>query len=357
MTKPVKFLICPANSGGCAYYRAWDPFKKLAEKYPDEVEMRFDLNPLGLDLSTMQWQEDFDFENMHWADVIFTQNISNYGGQYTARIVGKGKEFGKKICFDTDDLLTDLYKGHRLEQVYKDRGLSDITKFIYSHADLITVTQSKFAERIHPYCGGALAVIKNAIDYELPCWNHPKIPPQNKRLTRIGWAGGIHHEEDVKEFAGTPQMVNQRVGRENVHWGFYGKPPVNPETGPDWQHDVWANYQKILLSGFRGSRNWDIYHALPAADYGVIFANVDIAIAPLQMNDFNDSKSDIKVAECGRYSLPLIASDVGCYSDTIKNGQTGYLIKPGAPKSDWVRVLTKVIKDKKHRIEMGRIFT
>ena len=81
---------------------------------------------------------------------------------------------------------------------------------------------------------------------------------------------------------------------------------------------------------------------------------MDVAIAPLQMNDFNDSKSDIKVAECSRYKIPLVASNVGCYDETIINGETGYLIDPDAPKSEWVRVLTKLCKDKKHRIELGQ---
>jgi glycosyltransferase involved in cell wall biosynthesis len=72
------------------------------------------------------------------------------------------------------------------------------------------------------------------------------------------------------------------------------------------------------------------------------------------MNNFNDSKSDIKVAECSRYKIPLVASNVGCYEDTIINGETGYLIDPDAPKSEWIRILTKLCKDKKHRIELGR---
>ena len=72
------------------------------------------------------------------------------------------------------------------------------------------------------------------------------------------------------------------------------------------------------------------------------------------MNAFNDSKSDIKIAECGRYGVPLVASNVGCYSDIIQNGVTGYLLSPDAPKLEWVRILAKVIKDKKLRKEMGQ---
>jgi len=358
MNTKYKILVCPANEGGCAFYRAINPYMKLAQIYPDRVEVRFDKNPLGIEDNEAsptfgQWKEDWEFESMKWADIVVVNNISNWGGQYTARIVGKAKEFDRFVHYDTDDLLTELYTGHRLYDVYENKGLSDITKFIYNSSDLVTVTQTKFAERISPYMNGALAVIKNAIDYSLPCWNHPGFEAP-KGVCRIGWAGGIHHEEDVKEFAGIPNLVNQKVGRERVWWDFYGRPPVIDDEKEKWQHDVWENYQKIMMRGFKGSKNWKVHNALPAQEYGVMYANMDIAIAPLQMNAFNDSKSDIKVAEAGRYSVPLIASDVGCYNETIINGETGYLIPVDAPRSEWVRVLTKVIKNKKHREEMGR---
>ena len=360
MAKKLKILCSPANEGGCAYYRVIAPMKKLEELYGDQVEFRYNLNPLGIveeGEKAGQWQENWEFEDMKWADIVWTNNIANWGGPYTARIVGKAKEFGKFVHFDTDDLLTDLYEGHRLYGVYKERKLDEITKFIYANSDLVTVTQRKFAERIKPHCGGVLAVVKNAIDYNLPCWNVPKGPPPHKKLQRVGWAGGIHHEEDVKEFAGIPHLVNSRVGRERVHWGFYGAPLVNKDDDGkpilDWQHDVWKNYRRILLSGFKGAQNWNIYNALSPDTYGGIYSNMEMAIAPLQMNAFNDSKSEIKVAECGRYKVPLICSDVGCYDETIINGKTGYLIPANAPKSEWIRILSKCIKNPKHVKEMG----
>jgi glycosyltransferase involved in cell wall biosynthesis len=50
----------------------------------------------------------------------------------------------------------------------------------------------------------------------------------------------------------------------------------------------------------------------------------------------------------------LVATNCGCYDETIINGETGYLIDPSNPKSEWVRVMSKMIKDKKGREEMGR---
>ena len=169
--KKLKILCAPANEGGCSYYRVISPMRKLEELYGDQVEFRYNLNPLGIIESgprTGTWQKDWAFEDLKWCDIVWTNNISNWGGPYTARIVGKAKEFGKFVHFDTDDLLTGLYEGHRLYKVYKERNLEDITKFIYSSSDLVTVTQRKFAERIRPFCGGVLAIVKNAIDYNLP---------------------------------------------------------------------------------------------------------------------------------------------------------------------------------------------
>lgn len=328
--------------------------KKLEELYGDRVEIRWNKNPLGIDEKTGAWRQDWTFEDMKWADIVFTQNLSNFGGNYTARIIGKAKEFGKFVHYDTDDLLTNIYEGHRLYNVYKEKGLEEITKFIYSHSDLVTVTQRKFAERVMPYCNPnhALAVVKNSIDYNLPCWNMQKMSKPKKKFTRFGWVGGIHHEQDLKYFSGVPHFVNQRVGRENLRWDFFGHPP--PNTPPDdWQFDVWKRYREIILRGFKGGRNWDIHYAQQPDRYGQMFTIMDVALAPLEMNAFNDSKSEIKVAECGRYKIPLVASNVGCYDEWIVDGETGFLIEPEKGISEWTRILTRVAKDPKLVQRMG----
>ena len=350
--RKLKILVAPANKGGCSFYRAWNPFEKIQEQFPNLIDFRYTENPLEVDLKN-KTEGNNEYADLNWCDVFFTQNLSNYGGPATIRGIGLAKELGKFVWYDTDDLLTNIYDDHRLKQVYLDNDLENLTKYIYSNADLVTVTQQKFAERVAPFCTGTLAVIKNAIDYTLPAWNAPKIPSPRKNQIRVGWVAGIHHEADIKEFATVPSMVNQKAGKERVHWGFYGRPPLDPNNKEDWQQDVWDNYQRILLKGFKGAKNWDVYQALPSSDYGIMYSNIDIAVAPLQNNEFNDSKSDIKVAECGRYKVPLIASDVGCYSDTIINGQTGYLISRDAPPKEWCRVLTHLIKNPKKVREMG----
>lgn len=355
LDRKLRILGAPANEGGCAQYRVIQPYKKVEELYPDCVELRWNKNPLGINEKTGAWIPDWDFEDLKWADIVVVNNLSNFGANYTARIVGKAKEFGCFVHYDTDDLLTELYPGHRLYDLYKEKGLGDITKFIYSHSDLVTVTQRKFAERISPFVSKTLAVVKNCIDYNLPSWNAPKTKVPKKNFCRFGWAGGIHHEQDVRHFSGVPQLVNQRVGAQNCSWDLYGCPPESIKTNPKekWQLDVWKNYHNIIFAGLKGKKNYTINLARPIETYGAFFSHMDVALAPLEPNNFNDSKSEIKVAECGRYRVPLVASNVGCYDEWIINGETGFLIDPDKGRSEWVKVLTRVAKDKKLRETMG----
>ena len=350
--RKLKILSVFANYGGCSYYRTLCPMGVLQREHPDQVEVRFTDNPLELDVSANGAMPPPEkLVDMNWADIIFTGNILKFGGPYTARVCEVAKNLGKFLHFDTDDLLTELYDSHKLYSVYKENKLDEVTKYCYAIADLVTVTQVKFAKRVQPFVGKILATIRNTIDYSLPAWNHPRV---EAKFCRIGWAGGIHHIPDVKVFESVPHLVNQRVGRENVKWQFYGHPPPDQAKKGGWEDSVWPEYRAKLLNAFKGQPNYQIFYALPPDQYGAYFSNMDIAIAPLQMNPFNDAKSDIKVAECARYKVPLVASNVGCYNETIVNGETGFLIDADAPKTKWVEVLSKLIKDKKLVKQMGQ---
>ena len=348
----LKILVVPANEGGCSYYRAIMPFEKLKQHCGDEVEIRFNKNPINWDSSSNT--SNGSHEDLEWCDIMMTQNISNFGPQFMVTLFEAVKTAGKFIHYDTDDLLTKLYPGHRLFEIYKDRDLAKLTMALYHNANLVTVTQQKFAKRIVEYVAGTLAVIKNAIDFDLPCWNlTKKYRTSKKEPCKIGWVGGIHHEQDVKQVPGLGISVNARVGPENIRWGFYGRPPVGPEGPDDWQQKVWDEYTRVLV-GPQKHKNWAVFQAMPTDRYGSMYANIDIAIAPLEWNDFNDSKSEIKLMEAGRYGVPLIATDCGAYDEIIENGVTGYLISKENNNSDWAKAISKCAKDPKHVREMGR---
>lgn len=326
----LKILAVPSDPSASAYYRVICPAQKLAEIYPNAVDVRLNPDPLGRGGE----------EDLTWADVVWTNNISQFGGLYTARLCALARELGKFFHYDTDDLLTVTFSEDLMGEVYRRLGLADVVRLIYQHADLVSVTQPKFAERIKPDCDGILSVIPNAIDFDLPCWNLPKRPASGP--VRVGWAGGSNHVADLRFFADIPKQVNDLVGRDKVHWNFYGR-----------QAEAWSVYQEILNDAFGEDRNWDCHDALPFDQYGSIYSQMDIAVAPLTQNEFNDSKSAIKAAECGRYAVPLVASAVGAYPEAIANGVSGYLIDPDSPKREWVRTLADLIRDGERRRRMG----
>ena len=348
----LKILVVASNDGGCSYYRALMPFEKLQQKCGDEVEIRFNKDPLDWNVSANTPGEVH--EDLKWCDIMMTQNISNFGPSFMLELFKATKDEGKFIHYDTDDLLTEIYKGHRLYEVYQERDLSKLTATLYHNADLVSVTQKKFAHRIQQYVKGTLVVIKNAIDFDLPCWNLGKqYRTSKKRPCQIGWVGGIHHEQDVKQVPGLGISVNAKVGPENIRWGLYGRPPVGPEGTEDWQQKVWNEYTRILV-GPQKHKNWNVFQAMPTDRYGSMYLNIDVAIAPLEWNNFNDSKSEIKLMEAGRYGIPLIATDCGAYDEIIEDGVTGYLIPKDNKISDWTKAIAKCVKDPKHAREMGR---
>ena len=163
--RKLKILVVYANHGGCSYYRQLSPMKMMQEELADKVEIRFNDNPLEVDPAKNYAPPEDKLTDMNWADVVFVANILKYGGPYTGRVIGIAKQLGKFVHFDTDDLLTDLYEEHHLYDTYKDNKLDEVTKFCYHSADLVTVTQVKFAQRIRPFIGKCLAVVKNVLDY------------------------------------------------------------------------------------------------------------------------------------------------------------------------------------------------
>jgi glycosyltransferase involved in cell wall biosynthesis len=363
--KKIKILLFVPNEGGCSQHRMILPFKKMEELHGDEIELRWEKNPLGFDNETKKW-EFFDpdqkpytgpIPSIDWADIVMTVNISNYGGPYTFEVMRQAKQRGKITHWDTDDLLINIYEGHRLKQTYVENGLEELSKHLYGLVDLVSVTQEKFASYVAPYAtlnDGKLVIIKNCLDLKHPSWNVPKV--QTKNLCKFGWVGGIHHDVDVKHVFGVFSAVNQKVGLEKVFWGLYGKPRLDPSNKEDaWQLDVWKGYEAAMAGTIRGKRkNYKIYPALPTDQYGQFYSNIDVSIAPLDPNQFNMSKSNIKAVEAGAYGIPLIASNVGDYDTIIKHNETGILISPDNPKSEWIRQLSRLAKDKKLREELGK---
>ena len=74
--------------------------------------------------------------------------------------------------------------------------------------------------------------------------------------------------------------------------------------------------------------------------------NWDIGIIPLVNTEFNKCKSELKYIEFTALGVPVVASDVEVYRNTIEEGVTGFLAND---ENEWVAKLSRLIDDPKLR--------
>jgi hypothetical protein len=104
---------------------------------------------------------------------------------------------------------------------------------------------------------------------------------------RVGWAGGAGHQGDLELIA---DVVKSLAGE--VEWVFLG---MCPEPMRQYLHEHHAAV------------------SIEAYPHKLAGLNLDLAVAPLEHNLFNDCKSNLKLLEYGACGYPVVCSDVAPY--------------------------------------------
>ena len=78
--------------------------------------------------------------------------------------------------------------------------------------------------------------------------------------------------------------------------------------------------------------------------------NIDILVAPLDVNVYNRAKSSIKFIENSSFKKPGCWQRIRQYEEIVNNGVNGFLCET---KGDWYNNLKKLIDDKELRRKMG----
>lgn len=104
---------------------------------------------------------------------------------------------------------------------------------------------------------------------------------------RVGWAGAQQHQGDLEIII---EVV--KATAHEVDWIFMGM--TIPELKPFVKEE---------------------YHFVPYVDYPKKLAslNLDLAIAPLEVNEFNEAKSNLRLLEYGVMGWPIICTDIYPY--------------------------------------------
>jgi glycosyltransferase involved in cell wall biosynthesis len=370
----INILVVPSdNQGGVGFYRSIQPHIQLEKQFPEEFSVSFNMKPNWEDLESFK-----KYQIIHIHKGIFNNMNSFYNA------IHYFKENKIVTILDIDDHWKMDYRhpNHVLTKKFK---LDDIIKNNLSVCDYVTTTTKLFQKEILPFNKNTF-VLPNAINPEDKRFQVEK--KESKRL-RIGLIMGSSHEYDMaligkisesltKEELDNVQFVLcgydlRGTVREYDETGHYKERDLKPQEG------VWYRYEKMLTSDYKivsqqhkdfllkfiENTDFPNYEneayrrcwTKPIDEYYQHYANVDVLLAPLDVNDFNRVKSPLKVAECVFSKTAIIASEFGPYSYDLRNvfqrggtiDETGnaLLVHPTKNNKHWLRFIKLLIKDRK----------
>jgi glycosyltransferase involved in cell wall biosynthesis len=142
-------------------------------------------------------------------------------------------------------------------------------------------------------------------------------PEKSGRIgpVKIVWAGSLTHHGDLEIVAPACLEIIKKY-KNKVQFVFMGMMPENLRANRNVEFSELLRQNVVMFNGV------DINYYQSCMN----FINPDIALLPLEDNEFNDAKSNIKYLEMTLSGAACIASKVGPYADSIQKNKDGYLV-------------------------------
>lgn len=257
-----------ADQQGCGHYRVIHPLEAMDRE--------------GLIDGTLLWNQlsVAELERFSPDSIVLQRQVSESQIEGMRRMKAFSRAF--KV-FELDDYLPNLpmksvHKAHMPKDIVRAlrRGLGYVDRFVVSTEPLAEAFAG-LHDDIH--------VVHNRLD--TLWWRGLNSQRRCSAKPRVGWAGGASHTGDLEMIA---DVVKELAGE--VEWVFFG---MCPDKLRPYVHE---------------------YHpGVPIREYPAKLAqlNLDLALAPVEQNLFNDCKSNLRLLEYGACGFPVICSDVLCY--------------------------------------------
>lgn len=246
------------------------------------------------------------------------------------RIINLCKSQNIKLIYAIDDDLLSICKSHPEYHKYKAKNAA--VKLLSENADVVVVTTPNLAKRF-TNCK-KVKIILASLDENL--WLSPvkKIEKAcNDKRIDIGYMGTFTHDQDLMLIKNIIISLKKRLLKtKGICLNFY------------------------LLGITKKTEDWFIRIPIPNGkdDYPHFVKwireniNWDIAIAPLQENNFNKCKAEQKYLDYTGLGIPGIYSNVEPYSRVINDKKNGILVENNIQK-EWEDKLFELIMNKKLR--------
>lgn len=213
------------------------------------------------------------------------------------------------LVFGQDDLMFALPpKNPYSKTVYKD--VKKRIRRCIEMSDRVVVTTEPLAEALREFAA-QIDVVPNYLPRTV--WGELRSQRRRGQRPRVGWAGAQQHGGDLELLY---EVVAATAGE--VDWVFFGMcpDPLRPHVR-------------------------EIHNAVDFAEYPARLASLDLdlAVAPLERNRFNEAKSNLRILEYGVLGWPVIASDIEPY-------QAAPICRVANTPGAWIRAIREHVSER-----------
>lgn len=361
---PKKFTVAmiPSSTDGVNYYRlaAWAfemrgykgvsvilPWFKYevdpSRPHPWQEDMRSDVGSLDMSgLTVGQYIRHVIDKSCELADVVVWHPMY-YDWSFEFFLEMKHKH-QKPFVVEVDDNYVDVPGWNEAYWSFKNGSdFRRVSVDCMRNSDAMVVTTEHLG-RSYGAVNDNIYVVPNSLDFKgdrkFVGWD--KVSVRKHRGVRVGWIGGRAHYQDLMMVA--PALKELLSIHDDLTLCLInsGLKPSCEALRVDYPFEGMTNVH-YADRGVAINR-----YAKFMASFGF-----DIGIAPLVDCNFNRSKSNLRFLEYGALSVPCVASDISHFSESIKNGVDGFLVKDN-DLQEWVTRLGLLVRDRSLREQVGR---
>lgn len=290
-----RVLIHPADREGCGEYRMIAPSRAL---FRDGVLHTFE---------TMRLMSPPELARIEPDSIVFQRQLEPHQIDAIKTIKNTSKALR---VFEIDDLITNL----PLKSAYRPAIADDIgqrLKAALALCDRLVVSTAPLAQRYGKLCD-EVVVVPNRL--EKARWLGFEAGRRPGGKPRVGWAGAVGHLGDLSLIASVLEAT-----AKDVDWVFFGMCP-----------DALMPY----VAEFHEWAPLDQYpHKLASLE-------LDLAVAPLEHNPFNDAKSNLRLLEYGVLGYPVVCTDILPYQCDLP------VTRLKNRHRDWIKTILDMVADR-----------
>lgn len=268
-----------------------------------------------------KFKEDISKDIINFDYIILQRDYFDF--KIANMLLNKSKELNFKIIYEIDDDLIHMDKSNPGYGYYME--IKDKLEHIISNVDIVTVTTTNLKSQLS-YLNDNIHVIPNRL---IDMWfEHNKNRINSKNSIKIGYMGSIYHSWDLVLIENAIKNVKNYFSKKDIEIIFELIGGTEGKLDFAEQIEVPSKCKEYFhfVKWFKKNVNWDI------------------AIAPLEYSNINNSKSELKYLEYSALEIPGIYSDIGPYSQSIIHKKNGLLVFENSPK-EWEQAIIDLIED------------